>query len=208
MSEKYLGVRFKTIFKEDKRIEEERIEKLKFWGKKFTDLNLAPKIEGGFAGNLSFRTHHGFIITASGANLSELNDDDFVEVMNVDVSLKQIFVCGLKEPSSESFLHHAIYIKRQDINVVFHGHDKLTLKFNDMLNFPITKKEQPYGSKELVDEVVKILNMNCNYFLIKKHGFISLGKTIDEAGNNAIEQHKKAVELRDKNLQNAHYLQR
>ncbi|CEG13705.1 hypothetical protein MSIBF_A4520002 [groundwater metagenome] len=70
------------------------------------------------------------------------------------------------------------------------------------------QKEQPYGSTELVDEVVKILNMNYNYFLIKEHGFISLGKTIDEAGNNTIEQHKKAVELRDKNLKNAHYLQR
>ncbi len=87
MSEKYLCVRFKTIFKEEKRIEEKRIEKLKFWGKKFVNLNLAPKIEGGFAGNLSFGAHHRFIITASGANLSEHNDDDFVEVIDVDVHL-------------------------------------------------------------------------------------------------------------------------
>lgn len=197
MSEKYSGVRFKTIFKEKKGIKEgveKEIERLKFWGKKFADLNLAPKIEGGFAGNLSFKTKNGFVITASGANLSELKDDDFVEVINVNAHLKQIFVCGLKKPSSETILHHTIYVKKQGINAVFHGHDKLVLKFNDMLNFPITEKEQPYGSKELVDEVVKILN-NSNYLLIKNHGFISLGKTIDEAGINAIEQHKKAVEI-------------
>ncbi len=197
MSEKYSGVKFKTIFKEKRKIEYIGIEKLKIWGKGLVELNLAPKIEGGFAGNLSFRTLHGFIITASGANLSELNDDDFVEVINVDVNLKQIFVWGLKEPSSESFLHHAIYVRKGDINVIFHGHDKITLKFGDKLNFPITERKQPYGSTELVNEVIKILN-NCNnhnYLLIKEHGFISLGKTIDEAGNEAIGQHKKAVEL-------------
>ncbi len=193
--EKYSGVKFKTIFKEKKKIEHKGIEKLMTWGEKFVELNLAPKIEGGFAGNLSFRTLHGFIITASGANLSELNDNDFVEVIDADVNLKQIFVCGLKKPSSESFLHHAIYTKRTDINAVFHGHDQITLKFGDKLNFPITEREQPYGSMELADEVVKILNMNCNYFLIKEHGFISLGKTMDEAGNEAIGQHKGVIEL-------------
>jgi len=179
---------------EKKKIEHKEIERLKFWGKKFTELNLAPKIKGGFAGNLSFRTLDGFIITASGANLDKLNDDDFVKVKDVDIPLKQIFVCGLKIPSSESFLHSAIYVKRKDINAVFHGHDKLVLKFNNRLKFPITEKEQPYGSTELVKEMVKILD-NYNYILIKEHGFISLGKTIDEAGNNAIEQHKKAIEV-------------
>jgi len=197
MSEKYSGVKFKTIFREKKKIEHKTIEKLKYWGKKFADLNLAPKVEGGFAGNLSFRTQQGFIITASGANLLNLNDEDFVEVTEVDINAKEIFVRGLKNPSSESFGHHAVYVRRKDINAVFHGHDELTLKFNDFLNFPITEKEQPYGSTELVKEVVKILNNcnNCNYILIRGHGFISLGKTVDEAGNNAIEQHKRAIEI-------------
>jgi len=197
MSEKYSGVKFKTIFREKSKIKHKGIEKLRHWGRKFTELDLAPKIEGGFAGNLSFRTHRGFIITASVANLSGLNDDDLVEVTDADVCLKHVFVCGLKEPSSESFLHHAIYVRRADINAVFHGHDKLTLKFNDLLNFPVTEHEQPDGAAELVKDVGKILDKCKDYYyiLIKNHGFISLGKTMDEAGNEAISQHKRAIEL-------------
>jgi len=200
---KYSGVKFKTIFIEKREIKHAGIEELSIWGKKFVELGLAPKIVGGFAGNLSFRTSNGFIITASGANLSELKSDDFVEVKTADINLKQIFVCGLKNASSESFLHHAIYIKLPEINAVFHGHDELTLKYNNLLNIPITEKEQPYGSIELVNEAVKILDnyilnnhKKSNYFLLKNHGFISFGKTMNEAGSNAVSQHSLAIKLK------------
>ncbi len=194
MSEEYSGVKFKTIFKEKKKLKNEGIEELNNWCKSFSELDLAPEVAGGYAGNLSFRIPGGFVITAAGADLGNLSDEDFVEVIGVDMNLKQIFVCGLKEPSSESFLHHAIYMKRQDIFAVFHGHDELVLKYNDKLNFPVTENEQPYGSMELMDEVVKILD-NLNYILIKNHGFLSLGETMSDAGNDAVLQHQKALKL-------------
>ncbi len=195
--EKYFGTKFKTIFIEKRKIENKNIKRLKFWGKVFGKLKLASKVEGGFSGNLSFRTKKGFIITASGANLSELKDFDFVEIVKADIKNKKVFVYGLKYPSSESFLHYKIYELRNEIKAIFHGHDDLILKFYKQLKIPVTKKEAPYGSISLANEAINILKEHpkINYFILKNHGFVSLGKTIDQAGKTSIEYHKKAMKI-------------
>lgn len=73
-----------------------------------------------------------------------------------------------------------------------HVHNSLVLKYKKKLNFPITKKEEPYGSIELMREVIKVLNQE-NYILMKNHGFLSLGKTIEEAGKKALSSHDQAL---------------
>ncbi len=191
MSEIYSGTKFKTIFKEKKVLNNEKISELTKYCNKFAELGLAPFVDEGHAGNLSFRTENGFIITAAGADLSKTSEKDFVEVINVDNS--EVTVVGIKEPSSETLMHNAIYQKRKDINAVFHGHDKVVME--NPQDLPITEKEQPYGTKALADEVTKLLNTNknTNYFIIKNHGILSLGKTMENAGTLAIEIHNKAI---------------
>ncbi len=88
----------------------------------------------------------------------------------------------MKDPSSESMLHHEIYKMRPDVNAIFHGHSGLLLKRG---NLPTTKEEKAYGSIELVKEVSKILNKG-NLLLMKNHGFLSLGKSMEEAGKLAL----------------------
>lgn len=191
MSETYSGTKFKTIFKENRTISNEKTSELAKWCNKFAELGLAPFVDGSHAGNLSFRTENGFIITAAGADLEKINEDDFVEVINVNNS--EVTVIGTKEPSSETLMHNSIYQKRPDINAIFHGHDQFVLE--NPKDTPITEKEQPYGTKALADEVTKLLNTinKNNYIIIKNHGILSLGETMEKAGNLAIETHNKTI---------------
>ena len=189
MSEEYVGVKFKTIFLEKKEVTDKRIDQLILWGKKLAELGLSPKYGNGSAGNLSFRTKKGFIITGSRTNFSKIKESDFVEVFECDINKKELYAIGLKEPSSESFLHFSIYKKRRDINVVFHVHDDVVLKSSNIIT---TEKEQPYGGLELVNEVLRVLDNN-DYILMKNHGSLALGKTIEETGKLVIRRHEEAL---------------
>jgi len=202
MPERYSGTKFKTIFKERREIAKGQdneltwqIEDLIRWCEVFSKSGLAPRCEGGYAGNLSIRTSDGFIITAAGSNLASITKEQFTEVSGVDIFKKEVTASGLKEPSSESFIHHEIYKIRDDVNAVFHGHDSLVLRHNDKLKIPITEKEKAYGTIELMSEVINVLNKNIsvNYILIKNHGFISIGKSMDEAGEVALKKHREAL---------------
>ena len=59
------------------------------------------------------------------------------------------------------------------------------------MKLPVTKKEQAYGSIELIEEVEKILQ-NQFYLVLKNRGFLSLGETMERAGNLALQIHQKA----------------
>ena len=171
MSSQYIGTKFQTVFKDKNAIKNDNISTLIKWCNKFAEFGLSPKLVGGFGGNLSFRTVEGFIITASGVNLKNLSENDFVEVIEADILLKKILVNGTKLPSSESLLHYYIYSQRLEINAVFHGHDEKVQQKCEQMKLPITEQEQPYGSVELIEEVGKILQ-NHFYLVLKNHGFL------------------------------------
>ena len=192
MSSQYIGTKFRTVFKHKITIKNNNISTLLKWCNKFAELGLSPKLIGGFGGNLSFRTAKGFIITASGLNLKNLSENDFVEVIEADILSKKVEVNGTKLPSSESLLHYYVYSQRPEINAVFHGHDEKVLQKCKQLKLPITKYEQPYGSVELIEEVGKILQ-NYFYLVLKNHGFLSLGETMEKAGNLALQIHRSSA---------------
>ena len=189
----YQGVKFKTNIIDKKIPKDPRIEELKYWGKVFYDKNLAPLVEGGAAGNLSFRmmgNEDKFVITASGIDLGNLKDDCFTMIISCDFNKKEIYAEGVKTPSSESMLHWAIYQERKNVNVIFHGHCEEIMRYLDKLKIPETKKEEPYGTIELVQSILDILDDH-NFLIRKNHGFISLGKTMQEVGELTLQIHKK-----------------
>ncbi len=192
MRQNHSSLKFTTIFEENNFHTNKNIPELIQWCKKFAEYGLVPKDDGEYAGNFSFRTPIGFIITAAGADLGNLDDSDFIEVMGADSVTKRVIARGSKEPSSESVLHHAVYQNRLDVKAVFHGHDEIVLKYALQLDLPVTRQEQPFGSTELMKEVRRILAA-WNYVVIKNHGFLSIGKTIEETGKLAIKQHDRAV---------------
>lgn len=186
--EEYCGVKFRTVFNNKKLLSNPKISELINWCNEFHKMGFTPDAGDGSAGNLSFRTDDGFVVSCSQANFSKVTVKDFVEVINVDLKKREILVNGIKEPSSESFMHNEIYNKRGDVNAVFHGHSEEFLEFGEKLRLPITEKEEAGGSIELMKEVIKVLDNN-NLILIKNHGFLSLGDSMGSAGNLAVKRY-------------------
>ncbi len=185
-------VHFKTIFLKRAFTKDGGINLLINWGKKFDKWGMVPESKG----NLSFRTKNGFIITGTGTVLGKLKTDDFVEVVKLENKKSEfvVFCNGKIIPSMESLFHGEIYKLRPEINAIFHTHDSLVLEAANKLKIPSTKKEEPGGSWQLVQEIKKILRGSgeINYLALKNHGIIALGKTITEAGKLIKLNHQKA----------------
>lgn len=185
MIENKVSPKFKTVFESKDPPRHPKVRQLLFWFRRFSQLGLMPRRGSGSLGNLSFRAKKGsneFIISASGLKKGRgLSASDLVTVSSVDLGKKIVTACGEKEPSSESMLHYDIYKKRKGVNAVFHGHCDKILKNSEKLEVPCTTKEEPYGSVKLVKSVMKTLGKR-DFLIMKNHGFISLGKTMDRAG--------------------------
>lgn len=185
-SDGYHGVNFHTEFvSREAPTKDYRIRLLMHWCGVFDRENIAPPYAGGSFGNLSFRIKSGspeLIITASKSGLADsVTNDRFVKVSNVDFKTGTVYASGTREPSSEAMLHYAIYQARPEINAVFHGHCKPISDAVERLGIPITKREQPYGTVELVNEVLEVLGNN-DFIEMRNHGFIALGSKLALAG--------------------------
>ena len=55
----------------------------------------------------------------------------------------------------------------------------------EKLDLPVTRKEYSPGTQSLAKEVVKILEKS-KLIVLKNHGFVCLGSTIEEAGELAL----------------------
>ena len=184
-------VKFKVEFVSRDVPDDDRISRLSDWCVRFNQRGLTPKSQetGCSLGNLSFRLDAGspaFVITASMLKSKEKPvPGGFVKVVESDSEQKIVFAEGTRDPSSESMMHYEIYKRREDVGAIFHGHDGEITAHASLLGLPETEKEEPPGTLELLGEVMKVLH-NENFLVMKNHGFLSLGKTLDEAGDLAL----------------------
>ena len=180
--EKDAAARFKVDLLPEVPPDDERINQFIYWGRRFHQLGLAPETTG----NLSFRTGQGFTISGTGVSLGAIAKENLVEVLKADIKGNHISVSasGLVSPSRESLLHLRIYDLRPEVSAVFHVHDELVVDLADELKLPSTRAEQPGGSYELADEADEFLNLHkgIKYFVLRNHGVVSLGETVEEAG--------------------------
>ena len=190
MAEIYEGTKFNYIENLKASPKHALLNELKKWCRVFDEYKYAPSFAGGSSGNLSFRINPGsdqFIITCSHTSLSKsMADSDFSEIIDCSISDNEIKANGHRSPSSESFLHYLIYLKRPDINAVFHGHSNEIMYYAEKLKIPVTIKELPYGTIELAQDTSDLLKNN-NFVIIKNHGFISAGKTLKVAGKRILD---------------------
>jgi ribulose-5-phosphate 4-epimerase/fuculose-1-phosphate aldolase len=187
-------IRFNSVFVSDKISSDTKIEELKEWSERFQRNGLTPEIEGNYTGNLSFRSKKGFVITASGLKSKEnLSNDCFVYVKNYDKQSNTVYIEGSRQPSSEAVMHFLIYKTRKEVNAVFHGHNDAIIMNAEKLGFPVTEREYEPGTIELAKEVLKVLG-NKNLIVLKNHGFVSLGITMQEAGELALATLKRSKE--------------
>ncbi|MGA2605782.1 MAG: class II aldolase/adducin family protein [Verrucomicrobiia bacterium] len=182
MGEIYVGTKFRTVFARRAVSGDERLGELLKWCRRWAALGLV----GDTVGNLSFRTANGFLINRTAGDLGGITRQEFVEVIQADRERAELTVVGLYEPSSESLMHAGIYAARPEINAVFHGHHQRLLAEAERLGLPITASEQPYGTPELVAEILKALDGH-RFVVMRNHGFVSFGATMEEAGREAEE---------------------
>lgn len=190
MGNAYLGTKFNTEFECEKPLKSELFEEIRNWAAIFAEHQFAPALEGGFGGNLSIRDGSTFIITASGADLGNLKPQQVVRVCKIDLDENLVKASGCCLPSSESMLHGELYRAHPEINAIFHGHFPPFEDAAERFQIKVTAKETPYGSKELIEETLKI-SQNQKIVILKNHGFVSLGKTPSEAGDQVISFFKK-----------------
>jgi L-fuculose-phosphate aldolase len=177
MAEVYTGTKFDSIRVQPAVPCHPLADRLIHWCRRFAALGLAGKAMG----NLSFRTDNGFVITPTGTDPLALRASDLVEVLGVDVEKRAVYAAGARDPSSESMMHHAIYRARPGVMAIFHGHSGAVLKAAGRFQWPVTAHEQPYGTPEMAAEVVAVLGDH-PFVIMRNHGFIALGASMDEAG--------------------------
>ena len=179
-------IRFSTSFISAKVPSDARVDELKEWCERFQKGGLTPEFEGNYTGNLSFRCREGFVITASGLKSKQnLSNDCFVYVKSYDEQSNTVYVEGRRQPSSEAVMHYLIYKTRKEVNAVFHGHNNAIIMNAEKLGFPVTERKHEPGTISLAKEALKVLG-NKNLIVLKNHGFISLGRTMEEAGELAL----------------------
>lgn len=169
------------------------------WCQIFDDEGLAPVEGGASAGNLSFRVPSGFVITPSRSRLkSGMSWRDLVEVVRADWRGFALQVLGPRVPSSDSFLHERIYETRRDVQAVFHGHEPLVLRHAEQLarEFPLvlTAAARTFGTVADARETGEELGA-APYLIRTGHGFVAVGRTLDEAGEWSLRVHRRAREL-------------
>jgi hypothetical protein len=105
--EGYVGVKFQPIQGSDKLRPE--VADLYVVFKRTCDRLKAHHMTPANAGNLSIRLGDGFLISASGANLGCIEENELILVKGCDLEGECVVYHGPMEPSSESIMHWLIY---------------------------------------------------------------------------------------------------
>ncbi len=194
----YLGVKFRAVLLDQKFPRDVGLDELKSWCTEFYNHGFTPEYEGGSAGNLSYRIKEGenqFIITGAGiVSKAHILDNSLVQVKSCDIEKEIAYYYGTRKPSSESLVHYAVYQARRNVNAVFHGHSEKILACADKLGIVQTRQEEPEGTAMLAKAVLDVLGKE-NFIVMKNHGFVSMGKTMKEAGDLAIKMQQKCMGL-------------
>ena len=193
--ETYQGIKFKYSKTRSSFNFDQRLEILNHWTSIFTELGLAPLHSSGAYGNQSYRTSSSsFIITKTGMNpQNHCNVKDFVHVTGFDRISGTFTTEGLSTPSSECFLHNALYNHLPQINAILHGHSSLLCRYAQQLNIPVTKQFHDYGTLELAESALQVVNSGSDFFILKNHGFVALGSDTNSAGKLTLDYYIKLI---------------
>lgn len=176
-------VNFDAVLADRRAPEDPCATMLIWWAARLAELGMTPSYGPGDHGNLSCRTDAGVLITATATAKSRLTPDDLVEVLEVDprATPARVRCRGFKTPSSDTVMHHAIYQRRPDVRAIIHGHDAKALARAEALKLRMTRIPATSTTPALIAEVCDLIQ-GADYVLLRGHGFLALGASLDEAG--------------------------
>jgi len=144
----------------------------------------------GRSGNVSARSHSGFLITPTGLAYADMKPGDITE-LDHDGQV----ISGKYKPSSEWRMHSAIYRKRPDVNAIVHVHSPYatgvacTRKAIPAFHYMVTvlggnaipcAKYATFGTEKLARNVVTTLG-KLQACLLANHGQIAVGENLETA---------------------------
>lgn len=193
--ENYQGIKFKVKKISDHFEYDERLEYLNHWTWLFGQIGLTPIHQEGAYGNMSYRDDQGaFVITRTGMIPEEtLNPENYTCVSGYDEE-DGFITRGSYEPSSEALLHYRLYQEHPDIQAILHGHLDILNQYASALGVPVTPTFCEYGTPELAQSGVELVSSNHPLIILKDHGFVSTGCSIDEAGNRMLTIYQQLLE--------------
>jgi ribulose-5-phosphate 4-epimerase/fuculose-1-phosphate aldolase len=149
----------------------------------FSQLGLAPLHDDGAYGNFSCRGENDpeFFISKSGMiPVEEFTPEQFCHITACDEEKMSLDYHGLAVPSSEAFMHHLIYQNRSDIGSILHGHCAIMTTLAEEIGLPVTPQFFEYGTEALARAGLELAESE-DFFILKDHGFVSLGEDINIA---------------------------
>jgi len=197
ITELYQGVKFSHTQISRSFHYDHRLELLNRWVYLFTELGLAPLHSSGAYGNQSYRTSDSsFVITRSGMSpQNSLDVENYVYIKGFDDISGTFTTEGISPPSSESFLHYVLYKSKPHIHSIMHGHSSLLCSYAKHLKIPVTEHYHDYGTPELAEAALQISEGPIDFFVLKDHGFVALGKDIKTAGELTLDYYLKLITL-------------
>ncbi len=150
-------------------------------------------LTAGTDGNISVKLDDGRImITPSGFSKEQMAADDIVIVDENGKKLQ-----GRTQPSSEMAMHLAVYASRPEIGACVHAHPPFATAFavaginlaDNVLpeivvsvgGIPLTDYAPP-GTDAVPKSLAPFVEQN-NAFLLRNHGLLTIGRSLDEAYN-------------------------
>lgn len=144
-------------------------------------------------GNISYRDGESGLVylTPSGMDYTVITESDVVVC-----DLEGAIVEGRRKPTIETSLHLAIYRERPEVNAIVHTHPLYSTVFSCMgEDIPLLIDEAAQalgdvcrtaeyglpGSPELAENCVRALGKDANACLLKSHGAVCVGATMDAA---------------------------
>lgn len=196
--EQYRGVKFDYEKQSASFTFDDRLNILNDWAFLLSELGLTPVHPDGAYGNQSYRTgRSSFIITKSGMQPEQaLELKNYSHVVGFDPDRPAFYIEGEVIPSSECFLHNALYEHLPQVNAILHGHSALLNRYAQQLAIPVTSTFHDYGTQELADSALELLTTaSMNFFILKDHGFVAIASCIEDAGKTTLSYYARLIEI-------------
>jgi L-fuculose-phosphate aldolase len=147
----------------------------------------------GVGGNVALRIdQHFFAVTPSGADYYSMSPEDVPVLTLPDLDI----VAGRRRPSVESGLHARVFLTRADVQASVHTHQPVASAVALLdTSIPLSDVElrrhlgprvelvsyAPSGTKFLVNALARRLSPDSNAYLLKNHGLLCVGPTLEAA---------------------------
>ena len=144
-------------------------------------------------GNMSVRLADGFLLTASGSQLGDLDPEDIVWVHGCSIARQCTQYTGARLPSSEAMLHQWVLHQRWRSGCVVHAHDEVATSTALCGLIPETVREEPYGTIALARLAVATLSGERRIIVLRNHGYVAVGANLEQTIDLIVAMHERLL---------------